>query len=106
MRQKGATFALIQAEVKVKQSTIKKCCEDLNVDQRSKNPLKSEMLTVRNTLPVKTLTFDELSEEDKKRYNSCKPPVKGENRDSYVTGTKGAYYKANVFEASRRGHTY
>lgn len=106
MRLKGATIALIQAEVGVKFSTIQKCCEDMNINHRSKNPLKAEVQSVKNTFPVKKFSFDELSEEDKKRYNNCKPPVKGEDKEAYIIGTKGAYYRANIFEASRRGHPY
>lgn len=53
MREKGASYAVIQAEVKVNSKIIKECCEDMGINQRCKNPLQAEVLQIRDTLPVK-----------------------------------------------------
>lgn len=54
--------------------------------------------------PCKKYTIDELSEEDKKRYNSCKPPDKNEKSKNFIYGKKGEYSQAAIFKDSRTGY--
>jgi hypothetical protein len=54
--------------------------------------------------PCKKYSIDVLSEEDKKRYNSCKPPDKNEKSKNFIYGKKGDYSQAAIFKDSRTGY--
>jgi hypothetical protein len=95
MKMKGAPLVVIRNEVSVSNFIINKCCKDLAIVKDSESKSK---------IPCNKFSFDELSEEDKRRYNSCKPPSKEKESKTFVTGSKGEYWKAAIFEDSRRGY--
>lgn len=101
MRMKGCSWEVIRNEVGVSSFSIQKYCKDLTLDLRKEKPT-IEPLKRQN--PCKIYTFDELSEEDKERYNSCKPPSKNEKSKNYIYGKKGEYSQAAIFKDSKTGY--
>jgi hypothetical protein len=97
MRLKGYSQAFICNAVEVSIFVVQQACKDIKIDLR----FGKKKIDCKDSFPVKKLKFSDLSEADQKRYNECRPPSKNEDKETFITGKKGEYGKAVVFEDYR-----
>lgn len=97
MRLKGYSQAFICNAVEVSIFVVQQACKDIKMDLR----FGKKKIDCKDLYPVKTYPFSKLSKADQKKYNECKPPNKNEDKETFITGKKGEYGKAVVFEDYR-----
>lgn len=95
MREEERTLQDISCRYGVSENYIRKVYKDIKVNMRGKNKKKKH--TTGSRIGCITYSIDKLSKEDRERYMSLVPPIKGKDKEAYITANKGDYNKAVVF---------
>lgn len=102
MRLESRSLTDIAAYFEVSLNFVCKTCKDIKVEIKKH---KKNKYFIRNPLPCNSYSIDELSEEEKRKYNSCKPLTKEEAKETFISGKKDKYWKAAIFEDSYNGNS-
>lgn len=98
MRLSGYSLQDIALSCNTSASTVSIICKDIKVDLK-KN--QGKVKPPRINCP--TYKFSDLSLEDQKKYNECKPPRKNEDKETFITARKEDYSKAVIFTDFAKG---
>lgn len=104
VRKRGETQRQTAKECGVSQACVSKYCLDIDIFCSTKKKPKNGAYRIEKQRECNEYKFNELNLEDQKKYNECKPPIKSNDTKTFITGIKGDYGKAAVFEDYRAAH--
>lgn len=100
MRLENRSLTDIAAYFEVSLNFVCKTCKDIKVEMKKH---KKNKYFIRNPLPCNNYSINDLPEEEKQKYSSLRPPKKDADKKTYISARKGDYFKAAIFEDTRRG---